>query len=124
MRGTAFLFMGTSVLLVLAGMVWGIIMAASQDFSLAPAHGHLNLVGFVMGSIFAFYFALTPGADGSAARALYGLWLVAVVLMAVGISMTITGQGDTLAKVASILGIVSMLLFGWIVLRNGIGSAA
>ena len=31
----------------LAGMGFGIFMGITQDFMLAPAHAHLNLLGFV-----------------------------------------------------------------------------
>ena len=41
-----------AVLLVLAGMVWGLQMAISEDHSAFPAHAHLNLLGWV--SLFLF----------------------------------------------------------------------
>ncbi|RMD90744.1 MAG: hypothetical protein D6811_10130 [Alphaproteobacteria bacterium] len=123
MRGTALLFMLTGIVFVLLGMVWGIEMSARSDFAMAPAHAHLNLIGFVMGAIFAIYFVLTPQADGGLAKALYALWAVTTVLMAIGIYMAVSQQGETLAKVASLLGVLTMLLFGWIVLKNGIGQA-
>ena len=41
-----------AVLLVVAGMIWGIVMAISQDHSTFPAHAHLNLLGWV--SLFLF----------------------------------------------------------------------
>jgi hypothetical protein len=37
-----------SVSLGLAGMGFGIFMGIRQDFALAPAHAHLNLLGFVV----------------------------------------------------------------------------
>lgn len=123
MRGTAFLFMLTGIVFVLLGMVWGIEMSVRGDFRMTAAHAHLNLIGFVMGAIFAFYFVLTPRADGGLARALYALWAVTTVLMAIGIAMAVSQQGEGLAKVASLLGVLTMLLFGWIVLKNGIGRA-
>ena len=36
-----------AVISALGGMVWGIQMSASGDHSLSPAHGHLNLIGWV-----------------------------------------------------------------------------
>lgn len=123
MRGTAFRFLVAGVVFVLIGMIWGIHMAASGDHLLTPAHAHLNLIGFVMGAIFAFYLTLTPQADGAAARLLFWLWLAVTVLMAVGIPMAITGRGEGVAIIASLLGVVAMLLFGWILVRNGLGRA-
>jgi hypothetical protein len=36
-----------SVSLALVGIVLGIVMGIQQDFTLMPAHAHLNLLGFV-----------------------------------------------------------------------------
>ncbi len=41
-----------AVLFVIAGMIWGIVMAISEDHSAMPAHAHLNLLGWV--SLFLF----------------------------------------------------------------------
>ena len=45
-----------AVLFVLAGMVWGLQMAISNDHSAFPAHAHLNHLGFV--SLFLFGFII------------------------------------------------------------------
>jgi hypothetical protein len=42
----------------LTGMVWGAIMAAHQDFTLAPAHAHLNLLGWMALSVMGAFYAL------------------------------------------------------------------
>ena len=41
------------------GMCWGIAMAMSQNFALAPAHAHLNLLGWVTMAIYGTFYALT-----------------------------------------------------------------
>jgi hypothetical protein len=46
------------VLCVLVGMVWGSVMGATQDHTMAPAHAHLNLLGFVALSIMGTFYAL------------------------------------------------------------------
>lgn len=46
------------MLCVLAGMVWGTWMGANQDFTMAPAHAHLNLLGFVAPAIMGTFYAL------------------------------------------------------------------
>ncbi|HEX6859476.1 MAG TPA: hypothetical protein VF138_04650 [Caulobacteraceae bacterium] len=51
-------FFGTGVLYVIAGMTWGVWMGANQDFTMAPAHAHLNLLGFVALSIMGTFYAL------------------------------------------------------------------
>jgi hypothetical protein len=34
-----------AVTFLVAGLIWGLVMAISQDFSTMPAHAHLNLLG-------------------------------------------------------------------------------
>ena len=58
-------FFATAAIFALCGMVWGIQMSATHDHTLSPAHGHLNLIGFVSMSVFGTYYALTPSAAAS-----------------------------------------------------------
>lgn len=46
-------------LFVLAGMALGMHMGASQNFQLAPAHAHLNLLGWVTMALYGTFYALT-----------------------------------------------------------------
>ena len=118
MRGVALWFMAVAVIAALCGMVWGIQMSASHDHTLSPAHGHLNLLGWVSCSIFAFYYHAVPdAAEGMLPRAHFALSVSSVALLAPGIAMAIQGQGELLAKFGSVLALLSMGLFGLIVLR-------
>ena len=38
-------FIGVGIVAALAGMALGIVMGITSDFTLAPAHAHINLVG-------------------------------------------------------------------------------
>ena len=49
----------TGAVFLAMGMCWGIAMAISQNFALAPAHAHLNLLGWVTMSIYGGFYALT-----------------------------------------------------------------
>jgi hypothetical protein len=42
-------------LAALAGMVLGIVMGIRQDFTLSPAHAHLNLLGWVTMALYGLY---------------------------------------------------------------------
>lgn len=122
MKGIALWFMMVAVVSALCGMIWGIQMSASHDHTLSPAHGHLNLLGWVSCSIFAFYYHLVPQAtQGVPARLHFALATGSLVILAPGISMAIRDQGETLAQAGSMLALVSMVLFGWIVVRTGRG---
>jgi hypothetical protein len=58
--------MCVSVVILLVGMVAGIVMGIREDFALAPAHAHLNLVGGVLLFLFGerdICFRLSPFAS-------------------------------------------------------------
>ena len=101
-------------------MVWGIVMSASGDHLLSPAHGHLNLIGFVMTSVFGTYYALSPNAcDSRLASFHYGLHTLTVIVMVPGIVFAIQERTEALAIIGSLLAVLSMVVFTTIVLRDG-----
>ena len=59
------LMMCVSVVVLLLGMVLGIVMGIREDFTLQPAHAHLNLVGGVLLFLFGLYYRLVPAAGAS-----------------------------------------------------------
>ena len=123
MKSIPTMFFATGAFFALCGMVWGIQMSASHDHTLSPAHGHLNLIGFVAMSIFGGYYALTPRAAGSTLAVLhYALTTATVVILTPGIAFAILGQGEILAQIGSLLGVLSMALFGFVVVRHGVGA--
>jgi hypothetical protein len=52
-------FFGLGVVCLLMGMMWGMHMGESEDFTLMPAHAHLNLLGWVTMAIYGIFYALT-----------------------------------------------------------------
>ncbi|MHA6344573.1 hypothetical protein [Roseivivax sp. CAU 1761] len=118
MTGLSKGFMILAVLAALCGMAWGIQMSASGDHALAPAHGHLNLIGWVSLSIFAFYYHLVPAAaETLLARIHFALAVAGLVSVVPGIVFALQGTGETLAKLGSLLTILAMLTFLAVVLR-------
>ena len=118
-------FFATAAIFALCGMVWGIQMSASHDHTLSPAHGHLNLIGFVAMSVFGTFYALSPQAGQSRLAALhYVLTTATVIVLTPGIVLAITQRGEALAQIGSILAVLSMALFAYIVLRFGISARA
>lgn len=122
MKGISFLFMALATLCALIGMAWGIVMSASGDHSMFPAHAHLNLIGWVGFAIFAFYYHLVPeAAESLLAKAHAALAIAGVVVIVPGIVMALTGRGEALAKLGSVLTILSMLAFFVVVLTHRLG---
>src|SRR5258705_3118122 len=51
-------FLAVAPIYVLIGMGFGIFMGATQNFALAPAHAHLNLIGWVTMALYGTFYAL------------------------------------------------------------------
>ena len=115
------LMMCVSVLILLVGMLAGIAMGIEQDFALAPAHAHLNLVGGVMLFIFGLYYRLVPAAGNSALAKLQGwLHIVGAILFPAGVTIVILRGAAFIAVpvVGSLFALAATALFAAIVLRT------
>jgi hypothetical protein len=108
-----------AVVMAVAGMIWGIQMAVTLDHSAMPAHAHLNLLGWVSLFLFGIFYHLHPAIDASRAAMVWS-WIVATVVLTVGVALVHTGHqlGDPIAAVGSLMVVASMLLFGWLVYRR------
>jgi putative Mn2+ efflux pump MntP len=110
-----------AVLLVIAGMLWGIIMGISQDHSTMPAHAHLNLLGWVSLFLFGVYYHLHPAIDRSGLASLQvWVWIAGTLVMTIGVALVHSGHaiGDPIAAVSSLVVLADTLLFGWLVFRG------
>ena len=84
------LMMCVSVVILLIGMLAGIAMGIEQDFTLAPAHAHLNLVGGVLLFLFGLYYRLVPAAGSSSLARVQGwLHIVGAILFPAGVAMVL-----------------------------------
>ena len=111
-----------SVSVALLGMAFGIFMGIRQDFALAPAHAHLNLLGFVTMFLSALYYRAFPAAAASRlARYQAVIGVVGAVLFPVGIASVLLGGHDRFEPlvVAGALNVFAgMVLFAVIVFRT------
>jgi drug/metabolite transporter superfamily protein YnfA len=110
-----------AVLMVVAGMIWGITMAISEDHSAMPAHAHLNLLGWVSLFLFGIFYHLHPTIDRSrTAIAQVGIWIVGTIILTTGVGLIHTGHpvGEPIAAAGSFIVLAAMLLFGWLVVRR------
>jgi peptidoglycan/LPS O-acetylase OafA/YrhL len=110
-----------AVLMVVAGMIWGIIMAVTHDHSAMPAHAHLNLLGWVSLFLFGVFYQLHPAIDRSrAALVQVAVWIVGTVILTFGVGLLHTGHdiGQPFAAGGSFIVLASMLQFGWLVVRR------
>lgn len=124
MKGISFWFFATATIYVAIGMGWGIMMSASGDHRLAAAHAHLNLIGWVTMALFGTYYHLVPKAgENVLAKIHFAIATAGVLIIVPGIVMAIQQTGETLAKIGSILTLLSMLVFVFTVFRNRMAAA-
>jgi hypothetical protein len=111
----------TAVLILLVGMLAGIAMGVQQDFTLAPAHAHLNLVGGVLLFLFGLYYRLVPAAGNSPMAKLQGwLHIAGAILFPAGVAIVLVKGTSFIAApiVGSLIAVVATALFAVIVFRT------
>ena len=108
------------MLLVLAGMVWGLQMAITDDHSAFPAHAHLNLLGFVALFLFGIFYRLNPTVESNRlAIPQVWIWIASTVVMAIGVGLVHTGHaaGDPIAALGAFAIFADAILFTWLVFQ-------
>lgn len=125
MRGVSLWFFASGVIYVTCGMIFGIWMSASQDHTLAGAHAHLNLVGWVTMALFGVYYHLVPAAAGTRLATLhFAVATLGVWFMVPGIALAIQGKTEIPVIIGSFLTLGSMLIFLYTVTMGRRGAAA
>lgn len=117
----ASVMMCASTVLLLIGMLAGVVMGMHQDFTLAPAHAHLNLVGGVLLFLFGLYYRVVPAAGRLTLAKIQGwLHIVGAIVFPIGVALVTTkGHGfELVAIVGSLIVIVATALFATIVFRT------
>jgi hypothetical protein len=115
------LMMRVGVVILLVGMLMGIDMGIRQDFALAPAHTHFNLIGGVLLFLFGLYYRLVPDAGSSVLARIQGwLHILGSILFPAGVALVILkGEAFTAAPIAgSLIVTAAMALFAVIVFRS------
>jgi hypothetical protein len=113
-------FFTVATLCGLAGMVFGAVMGATEDFTLSPAHAHLNLVGWASLAIMGAFYQLS-GKGGRIGWANFILSSLGAVTMAASLGFYLAGSKPALNGVNAgtllvVLGMVAFLtsvLSGW-----------
>jgi cbb3-type cytochrome oxidase subunit 1 len=121
MSDISFRFLLVAVVAALIGMSGGIVMAIAQDFSLAPAHAHLNLLGWVTMALYGlFYRAVPEAAHGILPRVHFWLAACGVTLMVPGIAWVVLGHdgGERIIAPGALMVVCGMFVFGVVVVRS------
>lgn len=118
MKNLPYYFIGLAAVFALLGMAFGMYMAASDDHTLAAAHAHNNLLGWVTMAIYGLYYATVPVALTRLASVHFGVTLVGNLIFPIGIALAISGQTTALAAVGGGIEIIAMLIFAYTVWRH------
>ncbi|MGE5539760.1 MAG: hypothetical protein ACM30I_14170 [Gemmatimonas sp.] len=105
-------FFGLAVLAAIVGMLVGIVMAARQDFGLAPMHAHINLVGWASLGLFGLGYRAGFAKNDGWATAHFWVALAGVIVFPVGIYFALTQRIEAGAIVGALLVLASMVMFG------------
>jgi len=117
---TPYRFMLAGIVFALIGMCLGVYMGTKEDFTLAPLHAHINLVGWASLMLFGLYYRSDAAAAGRALARWH--WWVAVL----GMIFFIPGIAGANLGIASwamfvipgaLFTLASMLIFGWTIWR-------
>jgi cbb3-type cytochrome oxidase subunit 1 len=117
-----YLLMGALYLVI--GIVLGGYMSATSDHTLAPLHAHINLLGFVVMSIFGIVFRLIPAiGDSGLAKAQFWLHQAGALVLLAMLFLLLNGSITEaamvpLAPIAELAILIAVLLFGWNLFQN------
>ena len=113
--------MRVAAVVLVIGMIWGIEMGIRQNFAMAPAHAHFNLVGGVLLFVFGLYYRLVPAAGDSTLAKWQGwLHIAGAILFPIGVAIVI-GKGEAFIAfpiIGSLIVFAAMALFALIVFRT------
>jgi hypothetical protein len=113
------LLLRVSTVLLLCGLVFGIYIGMREDFTLGPAHAHLNLIGFVLMFLVGLYYRIVPAAGtGPLATTQAALLIIGAIVLPIGVALVLTGGTQIVVIVGSLIVLAAMGLFAWIVFRT------
>jgi hypothetical protein len=118
MNSTAQLYFKTAILLLIVGMIAGIAMSMTHDYRIAPAHAHLNLLGFVVLAVYGAYFGLNDAKSvGRMPKIIWGIHTAATAALFPALSYYSLGVTavEPILAISSIALLIASLLFAWVV---------
>ncbi len=110
-----------AVLFALTGMIIGVGMAASHNHALAPAHAHINLIGWVSLFLIGLFYERRPQLDKSAgARWQVIIYTIGAVVVNGSLAALLLGNAgaEPGAAAGSFVVLGAMAWFAWLVFRN------
>ena len=105
-------FLLLAAIMLTAGVTLGVVMGIRHDFSLAPVHAHVNLVGWTSLALFGIVYKLYPEMARSRLAALHFILAApAAVMFPAGIALAMLYDQPLVAIVAALLWLAGTILF-------------
>lgn len=111
----------SAVCLGIVGMIIGIVMAATDNHSVFPAHAHLNLLGWVSLFLIGIFYRLHPSLDTSRLALTHVvIWIGGTIILTCGVAAIYLGRPDLegIAIAGSLIVLGAMLMFAYLVFRS------
>lgn len=90
---TGALWLKLAVLYLIVGVGIGIMMGASEDFTLRPVHAHVNLLGWATMALAGLVYSVYPLAGASRlAKAHFWLNNVSLPVMVIALALVVSGK--------------------------------
>jgi hypothetical protein len=119
MRKLDITFVAIGALWLVLGMGIGIVMGAAENFSYAPVHAHVNLIGFACHAIFGLAYRQWPSMKSSRLAPIqFWIFVIATPITLIGLVFTLTG-GPVLPTIIGSCGVLTgAALFAFIVWQS------
>jgi len=115
-------YLRTAVVVALLGMALGLYMASAEDFTLAPVHAHVNLIGWLSFFAIGLYYRAFPEAGrGRLAAIQFSTFLAGVLVMVVSLAMLLTTGNSfwgPFTGLGGVLLLIGMAMFAVTVFRT------
>lgn len=111
-------FLCFAVLFAIVGMSLGLWMGGHEDFTLAPVHAHINLLGWVTMFLAGLFYNIHPERAGVLARIHLALAVIGLLIMAPGLAGKMLGYvswGEPMTGIGSVIVFAAMILFAFII---------
>jgi hypothetical protein len=110
-------FISIGLVILVCGMAFGMWMGAREDFEYADAHAHLNLVGFVLPTLFGLLHRSYP--DLARSRLAWPQCIIhflGVLFFVPGIVIATATRNQAVVITGSVLVMLATLTFGFVFL--------
>jgi cbb3-type cytochrome oxidase subunit 1 len=105
-------FLLLAAIMLTAGVTLGVVMGIKHDFTLAPVHAHINLLGWASLALFGIVYKLYPEMARSRLAALHFIFAApSAVMFPIGIALSMLYDRPLVAILAAFLWLAGVVLF-------------